>query len=94
MPAFNDDLKREIHKQLFDTGVIKEESLKQKWTVWLAKRWRIKATYDIVANKLSNIPWYFIATVHCMKALLNFKTHLYNGDPLSARTVQFQKGGH
>lgn len=38
------------------------------------------------------IPWFFIAVIHNMESSLNFKTHLHNGDPLTARTVQEPKG--
>lgn len=48
-------------------------------------------TYQAVSN-ITGIPWYFIAIIHCMEASLNFKTHLHNGDPLTARTVQVPKG--
>ena len=89
MAAFTDDLRNE-YKQLFDTCIIKEDKLAEVDGV-IAKMVANKATYDIVANKL-NIPWYFIAIVHCMEGSLNFKTHLHNGDPLTARTVQVPKG--
>lgn len=41
---------------------------------------------------LSPIPWYFIGLIHHMESGQNFNTHLYNGDPLTARTVQVPKG--
>lgn len=50
-----------------------------------------KARYEQVGAPL-NIPWYFIGVIHCMEGGLNFKTHLHNGDPLTARTVQVPKG--
>lgn len=89
MAAFTDDLRNE-YKQLFDTCIIKEDKLKEVDGV-IAKMVANKATYEVVANKL-NIPWYFIAIVHCMEGSLNFKTHLHNGDPLSCRTVQVPRG--
>ncbi len=89
MATLTDDLRNE-YKQLFDTCIIKEDKLPDVDNV-IAKMVANKATYDIVANKL-NIPWYFIAIVHCMEGSLNFKTHLHNGDPLTARTVQVPKG--
>lgn len=47
--------------------------------------------YQDVAEKMG-IPWAFIAVVHNMESSQNFKKHLHNGDPLSARTVQVPKG--
>lgn len=40
----------------------------------------------------TGIPWYFIAIVHMMESNANFATHLHNGDPLTARTVQVPAG--
>jgi lysozyme family protein len=50
-----------------------------------------KARYDTVSAK-TGVPWQAIAIVHMMEAALNFTSHLHNGDPLTARTVQFPKG--
>ena len=50
-----------------------------------------KATYISVAEQ-TNIPWFFIASIHNMEASLNFKTHLHNGDPLTARTTHVPSG--
>lgn len=36
--------------------------------------------------------WVFIGIVHAMEGDLDFSTHLANGDPLTARTVQEPKG--
>ena len=50
-----------------------------------------KDRYQTVAAALG-IPWYFVAVIHAMEASLNFQSHLHNGDPLTARTVQVPKG--
>ncbi|MFL6333200.1 MAG: hypothetical protein ACJ754_07635 [Pyrinomonadaceae bacterium] len=47
--------------------------------------------YAAVGDPLG-IPWYFIAVIHNMEASQNFKKHLHNGDPLTARTVQVPAG--
>jgi lysozyme family protein len=47
-------------------------------------------TYQAVSNAV-NVPWYFIAIIHCMEGSLSFKTHLHNGDPLNARTIHVPK---
>lgn len=51
----------------------------------------LKPKYVSLATDLK-IPWYFIAIVHRMESDNNFDTHLYNGDPLTARTVNVPKG--
>lgn len=54
----------------------------------------IQANKDryVAVSKLTGIPWSFIAVIHNMEASLNFKSHLHNGDPLTARTVQVPAG--
>jgi lysozyme family protein len=47
--------------------------------------------YAAVGDPLG-IPWYFIGVIHNMEASQNFKKHLHNGDPLTARTVHVPKG--
>lgn len=49
-----------------------------------------QAIYQQVGKEL-NIPWVFIGITHGMECGFNFKAHLHNGDPLSARTVQVPK---
>jgi lysozyme family protein len=52
---------------------------------------KFKSRYDSVGQPLG-IPWWFIACVHMMESDFNFGTHLHNGDPLRARTVNFPPG--
>ena len=40
----------------------------------------------------TGVPWYVIAIIHGMEASFDFSTHLYNGDSLNDRTVQFPAG--
>lgn len=40
----------------------------------------------------TNVPWYVVAVIHSLEGSLNFKTHLHNGDPLTAKTVHVPKG--
>lgn len=49
------------------------------------------ARYQKVANVV-HVPWYFIGILHAMESGNDFKTHLYNGDPLTARTVNVPAG--
>jgi len=39
-----------------------------------------------VAN-FPNLPWYVVGLLHAMECGCDFRAHLHNGDPLSARTV-------
>jgi lysozyme family protein len=50
-----------------------------------------RSRYEGLASRLA-IPWWFIAGVHALEASFNTKTHLHNGDPLTARTVHVPKG--
>ncbi|MDQ3798545.1 MAG: hypothetical protein M3384_03760 [Acidobacteriota bacterium] len=50
-----------------------------------------KSRYEAV-EKAAGVSWFVIAIIHSLEADLNFKTHLHNGDPLTARTVQVPKG--
>jgi lysozyme family protein len=48
--------------------------------------------YEAVAAQFANsLPWYVIGVLHAMECNCNFKEHLHNGDPLSARTVHVPK---
>lgn len=50
-----------------------------------------RATYDQVGARLG-VPWWFIGVIHGLESAFNLSTHLHNGDPLTARTVQVPKG--
>ena len=52
---------------------------------------RYQGRYDSV-SEITEVPWYTIALIHCLEGDLNFATHLHNGDPLTARTVNDPKG--
>jgi lysozyme family protein len=52
-----------------------------------------KSRYQHVATSCNpHMPWYFVGIIHLMECSLNFRTHLYNGDPLTARTVRYPRG--
>lgn len=51
-----------------------------------------QSRYESVANKLPNPPWFVIAILHQLESDGDFGTHLHNGDPLSARTVNEPAG--
>jgi lysozyme family protein len=83
-------------------------SLKAEYTAWFAacevrpdkkdnlefyitKIVKGRSSYEKVATATS-VPWFFIAITHGMEGGFNFTTHLHNGDPLSARTVNVPAG--
>lgn len=51
----------------------------------------LRKRYDTV-SVATGVPWYIIATIHSLEGSLSFRTHLHNGDPLTARTVQVPAG--
>lgn len=89
MPTLTAALRAD-YQQLFDTCQIKADSAK---TVDRLADQIIanEARYRSVADPMG-IPWYAVGVIHAMEAGLNFKCHLHNGDPLSARTVQVPAG--
>ena len=50
-----------------------------------------KPRYEIV-SKTTGVPWFVIGSLHNMESNCDFTTHLHNGDPLTARTIQTPKG--
>jgi lysozyme family protein len=87
--AFTPALKAE-YERLFNSCIILPKNMP---TVETLNQQLIgnRARYQSLGNQLG-IPWFFIAVIHNMEASQNFKTHLHNGDPLTARTVQVPKG--
>ena len=88
-PKLDDSLKTS-YQQLFDTCLISPAHTVEieQTTNQISKN---ENRYSAVAQPLG-IPWFFVGVIHCMEAGLNFKCHLHNGDPLTARTVQVPKG--
>jgi lysozyme family protein len=82
-------LKKE-YEDLFDTCVIRESRLTAVNKIRdkaIANRRR----YEDV-EKITKVPWHVIAVIHSLEGSSNFKTHLHNGDPLTAKTVHVPKG--
>src|SRR4029453_7588990 len=50
-----------------------------------------KARYEKIAAA-RGVPWFLIPAIHSLEGTLNFNTHLHNGDPLKARTVNVPAG--
>jgi lysozyme family protein len=89
-PAFAD--LRQGYVELFDSCSIREaHSADVKWCVGKLSDSDNREQYNRVAEEVC-APWYFIGIVHAMEASFDFRTHLHNGDPLKARTVQVPSG--
>lgn len=52
---------------------------------------RERARYEAVTAR-QGVPWAFVAAVHQLESSGDFRRHLHNGDPLSARTVRVPAG--
>lgn len=50
-----------------------------------------RARYEAVAKE-TGFHWCVVAVIHSLESNQNFTTHLHNGDPLTARTVQVPAG--
>jgi len=81
---------RADYQYLFDTCIIKSEKYVTVDAV-LNKILAGTIRYETVGHPL-NIPWYFIGIIHYMEGSCNFKTHLHNGDPLTAKTIHVPSG--
>jgi len=84
------DVLRQQYQTLFDSCIISDAHANDVAPV-VASILRNQARYRSVSEPL-DIPWYFVALVHCMETSLNFSRHLHNGDPLTARTVHVPAG--
>jgi lysozyme family protein len=84
------DILRQQYQNLFNTCAVSTAHVSDVNQA-IARIQPNQARYHAVAGPLQ-IPWYFVALVHCMETSLNFNCHLHNGDPLSARTVHVPAG--
>jgi lysozyme family protein len=50
-----------------------------------------QSSYQAIQKELG-IPWYVVAVIHSRESDFDFGTHLFNGDPLNARTVNEPAG--
>jgi lysozyme family protein len=89
MPTLTRSL-RTTYQRLFDLARILPQHAKAV-ELWCDKVLAQKARYEAIGTPLG-VPWFFIAAVHMRESNLNFKTHLHNGDPLTARTVRVPAG--
>ncbi len=81
---------RDQYLQLFNTAVIRTERAADVAAL-LAQLLKNRARYEGVQRAIG-VPWFVVAVIHNMESSQNFKAHLHNGDPLTARTVQVPAG--
>lgn len=79
------DLKSE-YEDLFARCVIPAD--KASVVAWHRKMLLQGKSRYVEAEGRTGVPWWFIGIIHAMEASFNFRAHLHNGDPLTARTVQ------
>lgn len=77
------------YQRLFDTCVINPDRLPGIKPI-VNRILSGKSRYEALSNKVG-IPWHFIGITHSLEAGCDFKKHLHNGDPLTARTVRVPK---
>ena len=89
MPALTQTLRNE-YQNLFDTCEIRPDrkTLVEPLVTTLVAN---KNRYEAVADQV-DVPWYIIGVIHSLESTQNFKTHLHNGDLLTARTVSDPAG--
>ena len=79
-----------LQEQRWNEATIKVE--KQSEVRWIVRKIeRNKDRYQSL-EKTTTVPWFVIAALHNMECDLRFDRHLYNGDPLTGRTVNEPKG--
>lgn len=71
---------------------VPDVSRREEMDAVLDKIFAHQTRYEMVANKLPQPPWFFIALLHYREADLDFTTHLFNGDSLKRPTVNEPKG--
>lgn len=89
MPSFTPQLQSE-YQRLFDSCQVRPEKSNDVEKIFGAIV-KTQNRYEAIEASLG-IPWFFTGIVHCMESNCNFKTHLHNGDPLTAKTVQVPSG--
>ncbi|WP_334545676.1 hypothetical protein [Rhizobium leguminosarum] len=79
------------YRELFDKCAVKSEHIPEidRWIAFFTRDRNVQQYRAL--EKITNVPWYFIATLHLREASANFLGHLHNGDPLRALTKQVPK---
>jgi N-acetylmuramoyl-L-alanine amidase len=83
------DIKNE-YVNLWNTMAIRPES-QTNVAILAARIASGRDRYVRAGSKFPQLPWYVIGILHAMECNCDFKAHLHNGDPLTARTVHVPK---
>ena len=86
-----DDKERDSLLDLWNKAEINKDKLNEVKVQVVDHLVKNKARYEAVSAK-TNVPWFVIGCIHFMESDSNFKTHLHNGDVLTARTIQVPAG--
>jgi lysozyme family protein len=90
-PSIDFNVIRSEYLNLWNTMAVRPDKQAEMAAV-AAKIAKGAERYQSVAAEFPNrLPWYVIGILHAMECECDFKTHLHNGDPLSARTVHVPK---
>lgn len=57
---------------------------------YCTKLMQYRPRYESI-QKATGVPWWVVGAIHAMEGSFDFNTHLHNGDPLTARTVNVPK---
>jgi lysozyme family protein len=86
IPAYKDRLL--TYEKLWNTCKI-ERRVEVDLAVEQIKQF--KAQYQKI-ERITTVPAHVVGIIHYMESSSDFRTHLFNGDPLTARTVHVPKG--
>lgn len=81
---------RAEYQRLFDTCLIAPAHFRSVEAL-VTRIEAQRARYEAVGGAL-DVPWHIVGVIHAMEGSLDFRTHLHNGDPLTARTRQVPAG--
>ena len=83
---------RQGYLDLFDTCVVRPERQSTvNFYVDTLTATKNRSIYEQVEEAVC-VPWYFIGAIHALETSFNFRDHLHNGDPISARTFHVPAG--
>jgi lysozyme family protein len=78
------------YENLFNTCIIRREKIAAVQSI--VNKINANNTRYVGVSQRTGIPWGFIGVIHNMESGLNFSKHLHNGDPLTAKTVNYPPG--
>ena len=81
---------RDEYERRFATAVV-NPARKQDVEDIITRVMKNRGRYQRV-EAATHVPWYIVAAIHNMECSGDFRCHLHNGDPLTARTKHVPKG--